>query len=132
MATVSDERGAPIQDLQTEATDAPPTAPPGLTAMRLSIEPKGNGPKFYVNHAEVNLTPYEMVITFARLPSRFDADEAVHLSKGEAVTIPSEVQISLPINFVPALIATMTSLKADYDKTAPFLGVPTVKSESNE
>jgi hypothetical protein len=58
----------------------PPALPapgPGVVQMKVSIEAKGPAPRYHVNHAEMNLTPFEMVITFGNLPARFDADDLV-------------------------------------------------------
>jgi hypothetical protein len=84
--------------------------------MHIAIEAKGTAPRYYVNHAEINITPFEMAITFAQLPPRFDAGESERLSRGEPITVPVEVQILIPISFVDGLIKAMSGQKADYDR----------------
>ena len=110
----------------------PASLGPGLVQMRLQIEPKVNAPKYYANHAEINLTPFEMVMTFARLPARFDADEAERLGKGEVIVIPAEVQISVPIQMIPGLIKVMTHLKSEHDRTIGNVPYPPNESVTNE
>jgi len=65
--------------------------------------------KFYANFAEVNVTPYEMVITFATMPARLNIGEIECVTKDENVTIISNVQITLPVGFWPYLLQAMIS-----------------------
>lgn len=99
----------------------PPAPPPPVpaqvsVAVRFGIEAKSTGPNYYVNFAEVNVTPFEMVVTFARLPARFDGVEGERLAKGETLILPAEVQIAIPMNFVEPLVNAMLGQKAGYDK----------------
>jgi hypothetical protein len=51
------------------------------------------------------------------------------LGKGEAITIPADVQISVPIQMVPGLINTLTFMNDEYNKTLPkTTGITEVKS----
>jgi hypothetical protein len=107
----------PSSKKRAAAPPPPPEQPPMMAVVKLPIEPKGDAPTYYVNHAEVNITPFEMAITFARLPPRFTEDEGKRLANNEAVVIPATVQILLPVGFVAPLIDIMTRLKADHDRT---------------
>jgi hypothetical protein len=114
MAVARKKKGATPLPPPELPSETPPVM--AISNVRMPIEAKGSAPSYYVNHAEINFTPFEMAITFAKLPPRFDDEENKRLANGQPVTIPAEVQILLPVNFVSALIDAIISIKADFDK----------------
>jgi hypothetical protein len=132
MATSARKRGEQPQAASSEVSAVSLAPAASVVSMRLAIESRETTPRYYVNHAEVNLTPFEMVLTFATLPGRFDAADSERLANGEVITIPSDVQISIPINFVPALIAAMAGVKAEHDRIAILQTSISNESKSNE
>lgn len=115
----------------TEVPTASPALPP-LVTLRLPIETRSDTPTYYINHAEVNLTPFEMAVTFSRLPPRFTDEQNERLAKGEAIHIPPIVQILLPLGFVSPLIEAMGKLKTDYEQARAAQAADGAKVKSDE
>jgi hypothetical protein len=88
--------------------------------------------KFYTNFAEVNITPYEMVITFATMPARLNVGEIECVTKDENVTIISNVQITLPIGFWPYLLQAMITAGAKHAEQTGATQVNNGTEKTNE
>jgi len=78
--------------------------------------------RHYANYAEVNVTAFEMVFTFATIPARHNAAEMEQMKNMGAVEISSNVQVTLPINFLSAFMASVEAAKKIYeDQWEPIL-----------
>ena len=81
-----------------------PVGPAETYSWRPILQTGDTTQQFYANFAEVNTTPFELIITLGVMPGRFNLPDLDRISRNEPVTITSTAQIVIPMGFVPHLM----------------------------
>lgn len=96
--------------------------------IRVSMDVPADVPTYFVNYAEVNFSPNEIVISATRVPARFEASKLREAAEG-VIVVQGEVQLVLPPSVAVALINALSLQKENYEKQ--FGAIP-VFGASNE
>jgi hypothetical protein len=89
---------------------------------RPALETDEHTQRFYANYAEVNVTAFEMVFTFAVIPARHNVAEMEQMKSTGVVKITSNAQVTIPINFLSTFMDVVAGAKKIYeDQWEPVL-----------
>ncbi len=74
-------------------------------------------PFYYVNHIEVNMSPFEFAITCGRMPAKLSNEQIESAENNHKVYIEPTVQLLIPAQLIDGLIKVLQTQKEVYDDT---------------
>ena len=81
-------------------------------SVRLIVEPNENTPTYYMNYAELSVSPHEFSFLAVRAPTR---PSQTDVASGEMRVEPL-VQLLFAPTFLPALLRALNTVKDSYEK----------------
>ena len=73
-------------------------------------------PFYYCNYASISHTPYELVMTFVKIPTPLTDIQQVGLQKDGHLALEASVQIAVSPKFLPELIVALNEQKRKYEE----------------
>jgi hypothetical protein len=65
-------------------------------SVRIVIDVRDDTPHYYINHAEINSTPHEFILSAGRIPAKFSPDQLQRAKETATIIIPADIQILIP------------------------------------
>jgi hypothetical protein len=101
------------------------TTPPTITT-RIVLDVSDATASYYVNYVEIGHTPSDFTVTCGRVPGKPSmAQLAVARETGE-LRLDSPVQITIPVNVLPAVIDALTLRREMYEQQYGAIKTPEV------
>lgn len=86
-----------------------------IIQLRPSLEVSDDTPQYYVNHAEINSTVHEFVISAGRLPGRLTQAQIEMVRATSVLPTPADVQLLIPPTLIVGLIRALQTQKDVYE-----------------
>jgi hypothetical protein len=99
-----------------DRSSSQPEAAGEFLMLRPVLDVTDETPQYYANHAEINFTVHDFLISFGRLSGRIGSDQIETLRETGAMRVRADVQILIPASLVAGLIRALSSQKEQYEK----------------
>ena len=97
-----------------KAEGGSPPAPVQLM-LRPTVLITDGTPTYYINHAEISVSPYEFGIATARLPTKPTAEQIAAARITGELAVEAELVLLMPASVIPGLIRALTQQKTLYE-----------------
>ncbi len=74
-------------------------------------------PSYYSNYIEVGHSPYEFVMTFAKVPTRPKPEHIRGAIRGEPIPVEAILQVEVPTRLLEGLINALSIQMQKYEKS---------------
>lgn len=89
----------------------------GEISLRIVVEATQETPAYYVNHAEIAMSPHECAIWFARLPTKPSRQEMEDARTIGEIVVEPEFQVLIPPTLIFGLIKALETTRDNYEAT---------------
>jgi hypothetical protein len=120
---VTDEKQPPLDEVSAESK---------RLDLKVVFEPIGAAPCFYVNHAEVARSLYDIGVILTRLPVKLSASDLASAKEKGELSVKPVVELVLPPLFVENLIAALQTQLAQFKRDQSAGGASGTRKEKRK